>query len=213
MKTDILMNGSTGSLGSHGPKSSDDNRNTRCRLDTFSCPEDEHARSAVLLRFLCEQYHAGVSAWINSIGEKSNIPAHNKPIRIQCKTGSLSVRLVFETRAKCQDFGSIQGWVKVSPTKFIVHFAKAEPVSLFANTSHFKTVKLDNILRLCGKFWPNSSKFLFLKEMTQVHFHCPCAFDVRSRVLSIKDRRNGVGKTSVQTCSFGKRTGVCPHWS
>ena len=47
----------TGSFGSHGPGSSDDNRKTRRRLDTFSSPEDEHARSAVLLRFPCEQYH------------------------------------------------------------------------------------------------------------------------------------------------------------
>ena len=36
-----------GSHGSHGPGSSDDFRNTRRRLDTFSNPEDEHARSAV----------------------------------------------------------------------------------------------------------------------------------------------------------------------
>ena len=41
----------TGSLGSHGPGSSDDYRNTRRRLDTFSSPEDEHTRSAVLLGF------------------------------------------------------------------------------------------------------------------------------------------------------------------
>ena len=62
-------NGSTatGSLGSHGPGSSDDNRNTRRRLDTFSSPENEHARSAVQLQLRCEQYHAGVSMWINSI--------------------------------------------------------------------------------------------------------------------------------------------------
>ena len=46
----------TGSLGSHGPGSSDDNRNTRRRLDAFSSPEDEQARSAVLLRSPCEQY-------------------------------------------------------------------------------------------------------------------------------------------------------------
>ena len=38
----------TGSLGSRGLGSSDDNRNTRRRLDTFSSPEDEQTRSAVL---------------------------------------------------------------------------------------------------------------------------------------------------------------------
>ena len=61
-------NGSTatGSLGSHGPGSSDDNWNTRRRLDTFTSPEDEHARSAVLLRFPCEQYHTGITNWIKN---------------------------------------------------------------------------------------------------------------------------------------------------
>ena len=99
-------NGSTatGSLGCHGPGSSDDNRNTRRRLDTFSGPEAEQARSAVLLRFPCEQYHKGITKWINNLWAESNMPAYNKPVRIHCKAGSVSVRLVFETRAKCQDF-------------------------------------------------------------------------------------------------------------
>ena len=62
-------NGSTatGSLGSHGPGSSDDSGNTRRRLDTFSSPEGEQARSAVLLRFPCEQHHTGITKWINTL--------------------------------------------------------------------------------------------------------------------------------------------------
>ena len=92
----------TGSLGS-GPGSSDDNRNTRRRLDTFSSPEDEQARSAVLLRFPCEQYNKGIIKWINNFWKESNMPAYNKLVRIHCKAGSVSVRLVFETRAKCQN--------------------------------------------------------------------------------------------------------------
>ena len=40
------VDGST-AAGSHGPGSSDDNRNTRRRLDTFSSTEDEQTRSAV----------------------------------------------------------------------------------------------------------------------------------------------------------------------
>ena len=94
----------TGSLGSHGPGSSDDNRSTRRRLDTFSSPEDEHARSVVLQRFPFERCREGVSAWINNFWATTNVPALSKPTRIHCKTGSLSARLVFETRAKCQDF-------------------------------------------------------------------------------------------------------------
>ena len=70
----------------------------------LTSPEDEQARSAVLLRFPCEQYHQGITMWINDLWEKSNMPADNKPVIIHCKAGSVSARFVFETRAKCQDF-------------------------------------------------------------------------------------------------------------
>ena len=64
----------TGSLGSHGPGSSD---------------------GAVLLRFPCEQYHKGITKWIDNLWEDSKLPACNKPVRIHCKAGSVSVWLVF----------------------------------------------------------------------------------------------------------------------
>ena len=51
-----------GSLGSHGPGSSDDNRNTRRRLDTFSSPEDEQARSAILIQFLTNNITKGLQS-------------------------------------------------------------------------------------------------------------------------------------------------------
>ena len=56
---------------------------------------------------MCEvpsYYHTGVMNWINSVCETSNMPAYDKPVRIHCKTGSLSARRVLEIRAKCQDF-------------------------------------------------------------------------------------------------------------
>ena len=43
--------------GSHGPGSSDDNRNTRRRLDTFSSPKMNKHEVPFLLQFPCEQYH------------------------------------------------------------------------------------------------------------------------------------------------------------
>ena len=86
------------------PGSSDDNRSTRRRLDTFSSSEDEQSRSAVLLRFPCEQYHKGITIRINDLWERSNMPAYNKPVRIHCKAGSVSVRIVFGTRAKFSRF-------------------------------------------------------------------------------------------------------------
>ena len=97
----------TGSLGSHGPGSSDDSRNTRRRLDAFSSPEDEQARSAVLLRSPCEQYLQGITMWIHVLWEKSNMPAHNKPVRIHCEAGSVSARFVFETRAKLGELSKV----------------------------------------------------------------------------------------------------------
>ena len=82
----------TGSLGSHGPGSSDDNRNTRRRLDTFSSPEDEQKRSAVLPRFPCEQYHKGITKWINIFG-KNPICQHTTNLsdfiakQVLCRSG------------------------------------------------------------------------------------------------------------------------------
>ena len=67
-----------GSIGSRGPGSFVDNRNISRRLDTFSSPEDEHARSAVLLRVPCEQYHTRITNWTNTLWEMSDIPTHRK---------------------------------------------------------------------------------------------------------------------------------------
>ena len=97
------VDGSTAG-GSHGPGSSDDHRNTRRRLDTSSSTDDEQSRSAVLQRFPCEQYLQGITKWIDTLWDESNMQTCNKPFRIHCKAGSVSVRLVFETRDKCQDF-------------------------------------------------------------------------------------------------------------
>ena len=44
------IDGST-ATGSHDPKSSEEGKNTRRRLEKFTCPDDENAPSTVLLRF------------------------------------------------------------------------------------------------------------------------------------------------------------------
>ena len=158
----------TGSLGSHGPGSSDDNRNTRRRLDTFSSPEDEQSRSAVLLRFPCEKYHKGITKWIVNLWEESNMSAHNKPVRIHCKAGSLSVRLVFETRAKCQDYVVLY---KDDGISYVNGSLSAAPIqiSLSANPNQLKTERSENNLRFCGESWLTHSKFSSVIEMTKVH--------------------------------------------
>ena len=56
-----------------------------------------------LLLFPCEQYLKGITKWIDNLWDESKMQACNKPVRIHRKAGSVSVRLVFETRGKCQD--------------------------------------------------------------------------------------------------------------
>ena len=75
-----------------------ENRNTRRKLDTDTGPDDENARSAVLLRFSCEQCHAGMSAWLHKVLDPSDYPQ-----RVHCKRGTKSARIVLNTRAQCQD--------------------------------------------------------------------------------------------------------------
>ena len=59
-----LLEGSTATR-SRDPSSFDENRNTRRRLNKNTSPGDENARSAVLLRFLCDQCFSGMHAWLN----------------------------------------------------------------------------------------------------------------------------------------------------
>ena len=87
-----------GSLGSNCRGSSDDSRNTRRRPDTFSSFEDEQACNSVLLRFLCELYLKEITKWTNNLWEESNMPAENRLATVHCETGSMSVKLVFETK-------------------------------------------------------------------------------------------------------------------
>ena len=51
------------------------------KLDKDTSPDGENARSALFLRFLCEQCHAGMSAWL-----KWTLVPTGQPERIHCKT-------------------------------------------------------------------------------------------------------------------------------
>ena len=162
---------SIGSLGSHGPGSSDDNQKSRRRLDSSSSLADEHWRSAVLL-FLCGQYHRRITKWINTLWEESNMPADNRPATIHCKAGSTSVRLIFESRAKCQDF-----------VRYQVDGTSCEIDSLFSGLKQLLLSANPNPLRRTG--WKTncafvescltSSKFSSLIEMTKVHSSSKCS--------------------------------------
>ena len=195
-------NGSTGtgSLGSHGPESSDDNRNTRRRLDTLSSPEDEQARSAVLLRFPCEQYHEGITKWINNLWEESNMLADKKTVTIHCKAGSVSARLVFKTKAKCQD---IVARYKDDGISFEIN----SPLCCAKTTITVRQSKSLEDREIGKQFAP---LWKVLAEKLEVLFPegddiCVLivpALDARSQILSMKDRRNGVGKLVFKLAPF-----------
>ena len=157
----------TGSLGSHGPMSSDDSRNTRRRLDIFPNPDDEHARSAVLLRFPCEQYHKGITKWINNLCEECDMPADSKHVAIHCKAGSMSVRLVFETRSKCQDFMARYEDDGIA-YEIDSPFCSVKTTVTVRQSKSLEDWELVSNLRPCGERWLISSKFSSLMMM-KVH--------------------------------------------
>ena len=194
------VDGST-AAGSHGPGSSDDNRNTRRRLDTFSSPEDEQARSAILLRFPCEQFHKGITKWINNLCEESNMPAYKKPVRIHCKAGSLSARLVFETRAKCQDFVARYKDDGI-PYEINSPFCCAQTTITVCQAKSIEDREIGKQFAPLWKVLAEQLKILFPAGDDECAFIVP-ALDARLQVLSIKDRRNGVGKPVLKLASFG----------
>ena len=158
----------TGSLGSHGPGSSDDNRNTRRRLDASSSLANEHARSAVLLRFPCEQYHKGITKWINIFGKNPTCQPTKDLLQfilkqVPCRSG-LYMNHEPNVETLLPDIKMM-----ASPMRLTVPFAASKQLSLSAYPNQLKTERLENNLRLCGVSWLTSSKFSSLIEMTKVH--------------------------------------------
>ena len=114
------------------------------------------------------------------------------PVRIHCKTGSLSARLVLETRSKCQDFVAR---FKDDGLPYAVDspFCRTNAVILVRQC---KSPEDREIGRRFKPLWevlaPKLQEF-FPGSDVQGNF-VVLALDVRAEVLSINDSRNGVGK-------------------
>ena len=194
------VDGST-AAGSHAPGSSDDNRNTRRRLDPPSSAEDEQSRSAVLFRLPCGQYLKGVTQWIDTLWDESGMLACNKPTRIHCKAGSVSVRLVFETRGKCQDF-----IVRYKDDDIL--YAINSPLCCTNTTITVRQSRTIEEREIGKQFMPlwkelaDQFKVLLPDADDKGVFIIP-ALDSRSQILSIKDRRNGIGKPVFKLAPLG----------
>ena len=127
--------------------------------------------------------------------------ACKRPERIHCKAGSVSVRLVFETRGKCQDF-------VVRFKDDGIPYALNSPFCC-ANTTI--TVRQSRSIeeREIGKQFVTLWKVL----ADQLIVLCPDAddkgvfiipaLDTRSQILSIEDRRNGIGKPVLKLAPLG----------
>ena len=145
--------------------------------------------------------------------EESNLLASNKPVRIHCKAGSVSVRLVFEARGKCKDFNA-------QYKDDGVPYAINSPFFCCTNTTitvrQSRSIEDREIGKQFTPLWKELAeqlKVLFPDGDDEGVFILP-ALDARSQII-IKDRKNGIGKPSFQTCSAWKRTNVysCCTWS
>ena len=141
--------------------------------------------------------------------KKSNIPAYNKPITTHCKTGSLSAGLVFGARVKCQDFVARKRDDGI-PNEVNIPFCNAKTSITVHQSKSLEDREVGKQLALWWTVLDERLKVLYLEGDDTGTFIVP-ALDAHSQVIGINDRSNGV-KTSVGTCTFWKRTGVCSHW-
>ena len=90
----------------------------------------------------------------------------------------------------------------VSLTQLIVPSAAPLQISFSANPNQLKTERLENNLAPLWRELADQLKVLFPDGDDEGAFIIP-ALDARSHVLSIKDRRNGVGKPVFKLASLG----------
>ena len=90
----------------------------------------------------------------------------------------------------------------VSHTKLTAPSAAPKQLSRCVNPNQLKTGRLESNFRLCGRELADQLKILFPDGDDEGAFIVP-ALDAHSHVLSIKDRRNGVGKPVFKLASVG----------
>ena len=129
------------------------------------------------------------------------MPACNKLVRIHCKAGSVSARLVFETRAKCQEFVA-QYKDDGFPHEINSPFCYAKTTITVHQSKQLEDREIGQQHAPLWRVLAEQLKILFPDGDDEAAFIIP-ALDARSHVLSIKDRRNGVGKPVFKLASLG----------
>ena len=170
-------------LGSHGPGSSDDNRNTRRRLDPASSTEDERSRLAnntsKELQNGSIPFRRSPTCWhVTNLSEFIAKP-------VPCQSGLF---LKHEANAKTL---LLDIRMMVFLMQLTVPSAAPTQLSQCVNPDQLKTGRMENNLCRCGKSWLTSLKFSFLMEMTKVFlssqrsmlFHKPSASKIAETEL------------------------------
>ena len=132
-------------------------------------------------RILCEQCHAGVSAWLRKTLVALS-PAH-MPVRVRCKTGTTSARIVF---SRCQEFVATHrdDGLFVQLTVPFLHECQSESP---------EDREIGRRFALLWKVLAPKFQAIFFVCDDKGNLVVP-AFDVRAQVFSMHDRRNGVGQ-------------------
>ena len=142
----------TGSLGSHGWGSSDDNRNTRRRLDTFSSQRMNMHEVP-----FCFMFHVNNITLECLLGSKNSgqQPMHlsaNLP-EIHCKTGVPCQPDSYSKRAECQDFVARHKDDVIPYAVDIVHFD--EMLKTISLSLHLTPVHKSSAFWIAGTEWRN----------------------------------------------------------
>ena len=111
------------------------------------------------------------------------------------------VRLVFETRAKCQDFGARY---KDDGIRYELDspFCSVKTTIAVCESKSIEDREIGKQFAPLWREFADQLKLLFPDGDDEGAFIIP-ALDARSHVLSIKDRRNGVGKPVFKLASLG----------
>ena len=139
-----------------------------------------------------EQYLKGMTKWTDTLLDESNMQAWNKPVRIHCKAGSVSVRLVFETRGKCQDI-IVRYEDDGIPFTINSPFCCSKTTITVVQSRSIEEREIGKQLKPLWKELADQLKVL-LPDADYKGVFIITALDSRSQILSVKDRRNGIGK-------------------
>ena len=120
---------------------------------------------------------------------------------IHCKTCGLSARLVFETRAECQDFVARYKDDGI-PYEVDSPFCNVKTNIAVRQSKSLEDWEIGRRLAPLWKALSTKLRELFPEGDDTGTFIVP-ALNVRSQVLSIKDRRNGVGNPVFKLAPFG----------